>query len=179
VSFGAELIEQLDRAAGLRPAPRLTSNPQSPRGFQARLRYITAVRTGASLETVARLARVTPNTVRIWMSGTRLPTAANRARVDEVYQQFADINQQAKYETARRRASKRLLLAVVNDALHVTNLYGDSRYWKPSTTWWPRFIARWIRVDAAGLDDDWDHIVSAWDYPEPWEADMIEYVEIV
>jgi len=178
VSFGAELIEQLDRAAGLRPSPRVDSDPQSTRGFQARLRYITAVRTGASLETVARLARVKPATVRRWMAG-QSPSAASRARIDEVYQSFADINQQAKYETGRRRASKRLLLAVVGDALRITNLYGDTRYWKPSTTWWPRFIARWIHADAAGLDEDWDSIVTNWDYPETWWASEIEYVEIV
>lgn len=178
MSFGTELVAQLDIAAGIGPGRRLTSDPQTARGFKARLNYVTAVRTGASVDAVARLARVSPRTVRGWMAG-KTPSAASRDRVDYVYKQFARINDQARIETARRRASKRLLLAVSNTALRVTNQLADFRYWKPSTKWWPRFIARWIRGDASGLDDDWNSIIAAWDYPEPWEADLIEYVEIV
>lgn len=178
MSFGEELIAQLDRAAGLRPTPLIASPAETPRGAKARIRYITSDRTGASVATVAKLARVTPHTVRTWIAGT-VPNAASRARIDYVYQQFHAINQQAKYETARRRASKRLLLAVAKDALRLTNLYADFRYWKPSTKWWPRFIALWMHGDADGLDDAWNAIIQDWDYPEPWEADMITDVEIV
>lgn len=178
MSFGAELIEELDRAAGIRPGTRLTSDAQTPRGAKARIRYITSSRTGASVETVARLARVSTHTVRTWLLGT-VPVPASRARIDSVYQQFFRINEQARYETARRRAAKRLILAVAGDALRLTDVTGDFRYWKPSTSWWPRFIARWIHADSAGLDEDWSSIISSWDYPESWEPDLIEGIEIV
>lgn len=177
MSFATELIRQLDLVAGLKPAPPLTSDPMSKAGTGARVKYITSARYGAPPATVAKFAGVSTKTVTGWQGGA-LPSIEHRRTIDAIYKRFLSINNRAKLEVARRRAGKRVAVSVLGLALRVVNTEGDFRYWKPSTRWWPRFIARWIAGDVAGLNNDWNNIISDWDYPEPWDAELINSVEI-
>lgn len=181
MSFGELLIEQLDTVAGLHPSPLLRSDPDTEAGARARLAYVLDPKTGATVPTVAKMIGVRVETVRSWVRGTRssAPTSASRRKIDYLYRRFHAINDRARREGQRRRLGKKVILAVHGNALRVENDSGDLRYWKPGHRWWPRFVARWQRSDAAGLDADWDEIVSDWDYPEPWTSDHIIGVDVV
>lgn len=178
MSFGTELIKQLDRVAGVKKAPRLEEPYDTARGTRARVAYILSPKTGASVATVAALARVAPSTVRRWASGS-VPSPEFRGQIDDVYSRFAAINQRAKDEVTRQRGARKVILAVKDDALKVVNTEGDFRYYKPSFKWWPRLISDWVRRDVEELNKAWDAIIEDWDYPEPWGADLIEDVTIV
>lgn len=173
MSFGVELIRALNRVAGIREKPGYSSPVSTKRGFNQRLAYVLNPRTGASPGRVAQLAGVKLDTVRAWQSG-RNPSAASRAKLDNVYEKFRSINERIP----RDKKARNVLAGVQGNKLKIGNTEGDERYWAP-TRHWPAFIARWAHGNAAGLDDDWDEIISAWDYPEPWRPELILDVDIV
>jgi hypothetical protein len=173
MSFGVELIRALNLVAGVKEKTGYQAPVSTKRGFNQRLAYVLNPRTGASPSRVAQLAGVNLDTLRAWQSG-RNPSRASRNKLDNVYEKFRSINERAP----RTQKAKKVLGAVQGNKLKLGNEEGDERYWPPGRHW-PKFVTRWAHGSAAGLDDDWDEIISAWDYPEPWQPPLILTVDIV
>lgn len=178
MSFGTLLIEALDRVAKIKPDRGFSEPYDTPAGARARARYILSARTGASTATVAQLARVNTRTASGWAKGS-VPAPEYRGQVDDVYRRFLAINNRARAEVARRRLARSTALLVVGDALELRNAQGERRYYKPSVRWWPALITGWARSDPDRLDQIWGEIIADWDYPETWDADEIEELDIV
>lgn len=178
MSFGPLLIAALDRVAGIRPDPGFSEPYHTQAGARARVRYILAASTGASTATVAQLARVQRSTVSGWAGG-KVPAPEYRGQVDDVYRRFLAINNRAKAEIARKRRARATALTVRLDALELRNTEGDRRYYKPSVRWWPALVAGWSHSDPDYCDAVWAAIIADWDYPEHWDADEIEELDIV
>lgn len=178
MSFAEALFRQLDIVGNVRAGQpqTLSSNPADRFGARERVAYMLNRRTGTTPELLGRIAGVPTATVRRWARGD-VPNT-QRPAVDRAYRRLLALNNQARAEARRPATARAVILAVAMTALKLTNNEGDIRYWKPRANHWPRFIARWARNDIAGANADWNVIVSDWDYPEPWEADAIEDVDI-
>lgn len=70
----------------------LRVSPREHRSLKQQLHYLTAKTTGASVPSVARQLDTSPKTVRIWISGERPPTKANRDRIARLFDRFWEIN---------------------------------------------------------------------------------------
>lgn len=179
MSFGEELIRQLDTVASLsRSGPQqFRSSATSVRGVKARIGYILSPKTGVAVDEVARLAGVTPRTVRAWQRGGT-PSKASKQKIDQVYQQFFGIRVKAGATKARAKKADQVLSQVQRNKLWLTNEDDESRPWMAKGAW-AQFVRLWAASDLAGLDDAWEDIVSSWDYPEPWMPDLIVHIAIV
>lgn len=173
MSFGDALISRLNVVARTKPRAA-TGASGSP---AKRLAYILSPKTGASVGTVAKLAGVSTRTVRSWMAGGT-PSKSSAAKIDNVYNRFLDINNRSQVSVPRLRKVNQVKQQVSRSKLRLTNSEDNDRTWmKPA--WWDRFLDAWASNDSAQLDEYWNDIIASWDYYEPWQAHLIEDVEII
>lgn len=174
MSFGDKLISELNMVA--RTKPRATMGVS---GTAKRLAYVLSPATGASVQTVARLAGVSTRTVRAWQAGGT-PSKGSTAKINNVYDRFFEINNRNRVSVPRLRKASAVKQQVGRSKLHVTNSDGNDRYWMRNG-WWNRFVDAWVDNNAALLDDYWRTIVDGWgdSDPEPWQPHLIDAVEIV
>lgn len=172
MGFGTELSRQLDTVAGLPRKDPYQDEAASDRGAARRIAYILNAKTGASVNRVAKLAGVTPATVRKWQAGGA-PSKASRGKINRVYRKFLDTNNRARVSSRAAKVAK----AVQGNKLHLMNSEGDDRFYGPASRW-NYLVQLWEDGDTAGMDAWWDGVISYWDYPDPWDAAIIDIVEI-
>jgi hypothetical protein len=126
------------------------------RGLLARLHYLTRTPHAYAAARAAGLT-VTDDTVKAWLGGTRRPTRANLARIEDAYR------------TVRRHNVARHLLARLNRSgrgtrveIHPLNQSGVTRplqraieYRTLNIRHWDRIITAWATADDQAMDDAW------------------------
>ncbi|MFE5039424.1 transcriptional regulator [Streptomyces sp. NPDC056683] len=162
--FGAQGIKgheavarQLDALAGYIATP-ITAR----RGLLARLHYLTRSERARAAARAAGLT-ATPRTIRAWFAGTRSPSRANLAAIEQAYR------------TVRRENVARHLLARLNRdgrgtrvEIHPLNQSGVSQphqrvvaFRTMNVRRWDRIVAAWAAGDDSGLDEAWvDQVVD-------------------
>jgi hypothetical protein len=162
--FGARGIKgheavarQLDTLAGYIATP-ITAR----RGLLARLHYLTRTDRARTAAREAGLT-VTPRTLRAWLTGTRSPSRANLAAIEQAYR------------TVRRENVARYLLTRLNRGGRGTRVeihpLNQSQVARPhqrvvefrsmNVRRWDRIVAAWAIADDRGLDEAWvDQVVE-------------------
>ncbi|MEN2424295.1 transcriptional regulator [Streptomyces rimosus] len=134
----------------------VTTPVTTPRGLQARLRYLTRTPHARAAAREAGLT-VTDRTLRAWLGGARRPSRANQGRIEDAYR------------TVRRHNVARYLLARLNRAgrgtrveIHPLNQSGVDRPYQRvvelrtlNVRRWDRIVAAWAAADDGALDDAW------------------------
>jgi hypothetical protein len=100
-ALGAAVIAMLARQAA---AP-----PPANRTIKQQLAYLTAVKTGATEQAVARRLRTQPATLKRWRSGATMPNPAHRASISEEFRRTWNFNNRyqniKKVQNAKIRVS--------------------------------------------------------------------------
>ncbi|MGW2964950.1 transcriptional regulator [Streptomyces sp. NPDC001220] len=156
--FGARGIKgheavarQLDALAGYVATP-ITAR----RGLLARLHYLTRSDRARTAAAAAGLT-ATPRTIRAWLAGTRQPSRASLAAIEQAYR------------AVRRENVARYLLARLNRdgrgtrvEFHPLNQSQVSRPQQRVVEYRTLNVRRWDRIVAAWAADDDDALDNAW-----------------
>ncbi|MFJ9634952.1 transcriptional regulator [Streptomyces sp. NPDC101175] len=159
--FGARGIKgheavarQLDALAGYIATP-ITAR----RGLLARLHYLTRTDHAQAAARTAGLT-VTGRTLRAWLNGTRTPSRASLAAIEQAYR------------TVRRENVARYLLGRLNRGTRVeihplNQSQVDRPHQRPlelrtlNIRHWDRIVAAWVAADDSELDEAWvDQVVD-------------------
>lgn len=134
------------------------SDPMSPRGFRARLRYLQEHRGGMDL-LQQHGVKARPRSVRAWLAGAVAPRRSTREAVDAAYRQLRRHN--IARALRRRLADGRRITveALPPDAVPVhqqtRQQQFDDREAYVSGATWARFVDAWEYQDWGGMDDLW------------------------
>lgn len=140
----------------------IRSGPDSPRGVRARASYLN---TPAGREAM-REARITatPRTTAAWQAGTRMPTKANRARLDSAYWTLRRRNVAADLKR-RLFAGGRGTRVEIDPAdqsrvppKHRRDL--ATRHLTVRPRHWDRAVDAWLNDDHRALKDLWDNEIT-------------------
>jgi hypothetical protein len=139
----------------------LASSPDSGRGIAARMRYLTASPAGyAAMERAG--IDVTARTLIAWLAEERIPTPANRARLDAAYWDLRRHNVAA--DLRRRltaRGGTRIEIDPVDQRAVAPRHRRDIRVRRTTVRprLWDAAVDAWLTDDQEVLDDVWDEII--------------------
>lgn len=150
------------------------SDPDSARGFEARLNYLLQHRGGAEAMHAQGL-RPTTGRVVDWLTGDVRPNRATRARVDQAYREVRKRNvaRQLKAQLARDGRGTRVTVeplapsAVPADQRRRQAQFEDREITIRARDW-NAFVDDWVDDDYDAMDDDWMDVAG--DMGSPPEA---------
>lgn len=140
----------------------ISSPPGTDRGITARLRYLTASPAGyAAMERAG--VSVTPRTLYAWLAEERLPSRANRARLDDAYW---DLRRHNVAADLKRRLTARGGTRIEIDPVDQTAV--ELRHRRDLATrrltvrprHWETAVDAWLADDADTLDAIWDEVIQ-------------------
>ncbi|PJF01973.1 transcriptional regulator [Streptomyces carminius] len=161
--YGADGIPGADAlGAGIeRMVTGITSPPDTQRGVAARLRYLTTSPAGYAAMDRAGLA-VTARTLYAWLAEERLPTPANRRKLDDAYWDLrrrnvaADLKRRLKAGGGTRieidPADQTRVPAPHRRDVQVRRLTVRPRIWEAA-------VDAWLADDHETLDTIWDDLI--------------------
>jgi hypothetical protein len=153
--FGARGIKgheavarQLDALAGYIATP-ITAR----RGLLARLHYLTRSDHAQAAARAAGLT-VTGRTLRAWLNGTRTPSRASLAAIEQAYRTVRRENV-ARYLLSRLNRGTRVEIHPLNQSQVGRPHQRAVEYRSMNVRHWDRIVAAWAAGDDQELDDAW------------------------
>jgi hypothetical protein len=140
----------------------IRSAPDSLRGVRARANYLS---TAAGREAMREAGiTATPRTVAAWQAGTRLPTRANRARLDSAYWTLRRRNVAA--DLKRRlynggRGTRVEIDPADQSQVHLKHRRAlNTRHLTIRPHHWDTAVDAWLHDDDRALKDLWDNEIT-------------------
>ena len=140
----------------------IRSSPDTPRGVRARANYLN---TEAGREAMREAGiTATPRTLAAWQAGTRIPTKANRARLDSAYWTLRRRNVAADLKRRLSNAGRGTRVEI--DPVDQSNVHPKHR--RDLTTrhltirphYWGRAVNAWLNDDHRALSSLWDFDIT-------------------
>ncbi|PJE97233.1 transcriptional regulator [Streptomyces carminius] len=162
--YGADGIPGADAlGAGIEQmVTGITSPPDTQRGIAARLRYLTTSPAGYAAMDRTGLT-VTPRTLYAWLAEERLPTPANRRKLDDAYWDLrrrnvaADLKRRLKAGGGTRieidPVDQSRVAAPHRRDVQVRRLTVRPRVWEAA-------VDAWLADDHEALDAIWDDLIQ-------------------